>query len=47
MERIEEERLTGRSCWELDTKRLKKNVWKLTKKKRERLKGVYIGVRRR
>ena len=33
-------------CWEPEIKIKKKDVWKFTKKKSERLKGVYIKARR-
>ena len=39
-------RLLGRRCWQLAMKRQKKDVWKLTKKKREKLKGAYIRAER-
>ena len=35
--------MEGRRCWELEQK---KPGWKLTKKKRERLKDVYIRAKR-
>ena len=30
----------GSRCWQLSMKRQKKNVWKRTERRRERLKGV-------
>ena len=37
----------GRGCWQLVIKRQKKDVWKCTEKRRERLKGVYIREKRK
>ena len=34
-------------CWELEMKMRGKGVWKPTKRKREKLKGVFIKERRR
>ena len=39
--------MLGRRCWELEMKMQEKGVWKSTKRKRERLKGAIIKVRRR
>ena len=33
--------MQGRSYWKLGMRLLKKDKWRLTKKKRERLKGVH------
>ena len=37
----------GRRCWQLEMKMQEKGVWKSTKRKREKLKGVNIKIRRR
>ena len=39
--------LQGRRCWHLAMKKQKKDVWKHTKKRRERLKGVYIRAKKK
>ena len=36
-----------RRCWQLVIKRKKKDVWKHTERRRERLKGVYIRAKRK
>ena len=33
-------RLLGKECWQLAIKRQKRDVWKRTERRRERLKGV-------
>ena len=40
-------KVVWKECWQLAMKNPKKNVWKLTEKKRERLKGVYIRAKRK
>ena len=40
-------RLLGRRCCQLALKSQKKGVWKLIKKRGERLKGVYIRAKRK
>ena len=40
-------RLFGRRYWQLVMKRQKKDVWKPTEKKRERLKSVYVRAKRK
>ena len=37
-----EKRLFERRCWQLAMKKQKKDVWKGSEKRREKLKGVYI-----
>ena len=39
---LKERILLGRKCWGPEMKKQKKDVWKLTGNKRERLKSVYI-----
>ena len=43
--RLRKSRLLERRCWESEMKMQKKNVWKLTEKKRKRLKTVYIRIK--
>ena len=42
-----EKRMLRGRCWQLVMKRIKKDVWKHTKKRKERLKGVYIRAKRK
>ena len=44
---LKKRRLSGKRYWVLEMKLQKEDVWKLTKKKRERLKAVYIRAKRR
>ena len=44
--RLVERKLLGR-CWHLAMKTQKKDLWRLTERKRERLKGAYIRVKRK
>ena len=44
---VRERRLLGSRCWLLVMKRQKIDVWKLTEKKRERLKCVYIRAKKK
>ena len=43
---LEERWLLGGRCWQPAMSRQKKEVWKRTEKRRERLKGVYIIAKR-
>ena len=44
---LKEKRLHGRRYWEIGIMLQKTDVWRSTKKKRERLKGVFIRAKSR
>ena len=37
----------ARRCWQLAIRRQKKDVWRLTEKRRKRLKGIYTREKRK